>query len=305
MADVDGELADVTAEGFGAAVLAQTGIRVAFRSGVDGYNRIATTTSVFSEGSDILLGQPRYDAIPLFTSPNYYGDAMPLGIIGGRTFILDIIVTLNDEVQDITNASFTAQIKANRKATTVLGDFDYEVLDGPTGSLRLTLSPDETHWMASQITQGVWDLEITTNSGDSFTVIPESRVTVRQGVSHLSDEYLYGDNRVNPVRANYAMFTGDTWTRTLTFRTASNGVINKSDCTYEMQLRRLKDDVSPAFSATFDTSSAATGVIKVRLETAGAEQGRYYYDIQETDSDGVISTLRYGVFKFSKDVTHG
>lgn len=253
-----------------------------------------------------MIGQPYFDGIPSFLpTPSF--SAMPLSITGGRTFLIDLIVKVDGDIEDITDASFTAQVRKDRSSTNVLAEFDYEILDGPAGSLRLSLSPDETYWVANNMTTGVWDLEIIRNNGDIFTVIPESPVNVRQGVSHFVDEYSfdYGTERITPVKKNFAMFIGDTWTRTLVFKTKQKNPLDKTGCTYRMQLRRSINDPLPALEATFDLTDLVNGKVKISLNTDDALPGRYQFDIEETNADDQVTTIMYGTFKFSKDVTRG
>jgi hypothetical protein len=221
--------------------------------------------------------------------------------------LVDLIIKIEGQVEDITDAAFTAQVRKSRSSTEILADFDYEILDGPAGSLRLSLSPDETYWMANAMSVGVWDLEIIRNNGDVFTVIPESPVNVRQGVSHFIDEYSfdYGTERITPMKKNFAMFIGDTWTRTLVFRTKQHDPLDKTGCTYRMQLRRSINDELFAFEATFDLTDIASGKVKAVLNTEDALLGRYHYDIEETNANDEVTTVMYGTFKFSKDVSRG
>lgn len=302
---MDASSAPVEVDGYGAAVVAPNGARYVFRTGKDGYSRIATSTSAFAEGSDLMLGQSSFGSIPAFLPTLGYTAPMPLSITGGRTFVVDIVVKIDGEIMDITDCAFSAQIRPDRDSTNLLADFDYEILDAENGSVRFSLTPDETYWLASNMHTGVWDVEIVTADGEVLTVIPESTVSARQGISRYAEEMLfdYGKDRVKPLKKNYMYFIGDTWIRDLVFKGANGVALDKTGCTYTMHLRRSKSDLTPAMTASFDLTQAASGVIVGTLDTSSAELGRYFFDIEEVDENDNVSTIVYGTFKFVQDVT--
>lgn len=299
--------ASADVQGFGAALVIPSGFRYVSRSGKDGYSRIAVATPVLAEGSDPMLSQFSFGSITSFLPTTPLVMPMPLSIVGGRTLTIDIIVRINGAVMDITDCSFSAQIRQSRDNTNLMGEFNYEILDAENGSVRLSLSPDETQWLASNMSSGVWDMIVITSGGDVLPVIPESPVNARQGVSRYTDEILfdYGKDRVKPIKKNYLYFVGDTWVRTLVFRTANGIAINKTGCSYQMQLRRQKDSPTVDMYATFDMSQDDKGIIIGTMNTSAALPGRYYFDIEETDENNNVSTIVYGTFNFIQDVTRG
>ena len=180
--DVDAvEIAESFTDAFGAAVVVAEGVKPAFRVWMDGHNRIATSTVLWAEGGDGLPGQPTYDVIPTFAPPVVTLE-QPLTITGGRSFIYELVVTLESEVVDVTGAHFVAQIRPSRSAVLAL-QFTCETINATGGEVRLSLTPVQTQWLATQLTSGVWDMEIHTVDGYEWTVVPESKVTVTMGVS--------------------------------------------------------------------------------------------------------------------------
>jgi hypothetical protein len=182
--DADAELASAAGTAVGAAVVAKAGIKVSSRGGLGGYNRISGSTVQWVEVGDTLPGQPIYDvAVPFFPSPTSKTD---ITIFGGRSF--SHVVTVDIEgVTDITQAVFAAQVRANNPFGHMLATMDYQIT-GPL-TVEFLLNPQQTQSAtAAGIRHGVWDAEMHLN-GVEVTIVPQSKVTLVQGVSQADDAY--------------------------------------------------------------------------------------------------------------------
>jgi hypothetical protein len=168
------------------SILVREGYRVGTRSGMGGFPRITTTTVQWIEVGDPMPGQPIYDTAVPFTPLNT-SQQTAITITGGRTYTHDVTVSLAGGPTNITGATFLSQIRTSRNGVGI-AQFQWEIIDAPNGKVRLWLSPIQTRAAAQASEIGVWDLEMRIG-GREYTVIPESPVTLRLGVSQ--GDYLY------------------------------------------------------------------------------------------------------------------
>lgn len=182
MADAGIALAEGSA--VGGAIVAKDGVKVTSRTGMGGYTRITASAVQWTEVGDTLPGQPIYDTVvPFFRSPTSLTD---ITIVGGRSFWVDATVDVAG-VTDVAGAVFNAQVRSPSPSGTLLAQMTYEVT-GPL-TVRFRLSPYQTQMAtAVTLTRGVWDAEMRLN-GVEYTVVPESKVTLIQGVSQGDGSY--------------------------------------------------------------------------------------------------------------------
>ncbi len=181
----DAEVATGTGQAFGAALVINQGQKTIFRTGMGGYACITGTTQVMGEEGEWMPGMPRYDTMISFFPPQISSDddaTKPIKIVGGRSFIKDVFVRTAGVAMDITNDSFIAQIRRHRYSRHAMMSMTTEVIDGLTGHVRLTLTPEQTGWLVLWMVHGVWDLEML-RGGNEYTIIPESTVHVTPGIS--------------------------------------------------------------------------------------------------------------------------
>lgn len=178
------EVALSTGHAYGAATVIDEGQQTTARITMGGYARISNTTQMLAEEGEWMPSAIRYDTMIPFLPPLVpVLTTESILIRGGRDFILDL--TVYDDaglVQDITGAIFIAQVKRRRYSKYAVVQMSYEILDGPTGKLRLRLTPDQTSFLVRCTLRGVWDLEMQLNGIES-TVIAESQVRVLPGIS--------------------------------------------------------------------------------------------------------------------------
>lgn len=181
---MDTEVAISTGHAYGAALVIDEGQQTLTRTLMGGYARINNTTPMFAEEGESMPSAIRYDTMISFLPPAPpVMTTQPILVRGGRDFILDLIVYDDlGAVQDITGAIFIAQIKRRRYSKYAVAQMTYEIIDGPTGRLRLRLTPDQTSLLVRCTFRGVWDLEMQLNGIES-TVIAESFVRVLPGIS--------------------------------------------------------------------------------------------------------------------------
>lgn len=179
---MDAASATASAVAIGAAVVAKDGYKVTGRAGWGGYTRIQNSTIQWTEVGAPLPGQPIYDTpVPFYVSPSSLTD---ITIIGGRTFDVTMTVTA---VQSLLGGEVVSQVRADNQYGTALATMHAEVVDAT--HVRFWLSPYETQVATSfGIIRGVWDAEMRLN-GAEVTIIPQSRVTLQQGVTQLDGSY--------------------------------------------------------------------------------------------------------------------
>lgn len=174
--------ATASAVAIGAAIVAKDGVKVTGRSGWGGYTRITGSTVQWTEVGDTLPGQPIYDtAVPFFASPSSLTD---ITIVGGRTFDVTMAITA---VPSVMGGTIQAQVRADTPYGQVLATMHAETVDAT--HVRFWLSPYETqHATAYGFTRAVWDAEVRLN-GTEVTIVPQSVVTLIQGVTQLDGAY--------------------------------------------------------------------------------------------------------------------
>lgn len=177
--NVAASVAQATASSIDAATVLNNGIRVATRAGTGQYNRIHNSSVQWLEEGDTLANQPIYNiAVPFFPASS---GGTPITITGGRTYTHVLEISLNGDPVDITTARFIAQIRRSAGGE-ILASFTPNITDGPAGEVVLNLTAYETQVAAAAAYKGVWDVEMHIN-GLEVTVVPESPVTLRLGVS--------------------------------------------------------------------------------------------------------------------------
>jgi hypothetical protein len=179
---MDTTSATASAVAIGAAVVAKDGYKVTGRTGWGGYTRIQSSTVQWTEVGDTLPGQPVYDTpVPFYVSPS---SLTAITIVGGRTF--DVIMTITS-VPSLVGGEIVAQVRSDNQYGMLLATMHAEIMDAT--HVRFWLSPYETQVATSYgTTRGVWDAEIRQN-GTEITIIPQSRVTLQQGVTQLDGSY--------------------------------------------------------------------------------------------------------------------
>lgn len=179
---MDATHATASAVAIGAAVVAKDGYKVTGRTGWGGYTRIQSSTIQWTEVGDTLPGQPIYDTpVPFYVSPVSLTD---ITIVGGRTFDVTMTITA---VPSLIGGEIVAQVRADNQYGMVLASMHAETVDAT--HVRFWLSPYETQVATSYgNTRGVWDAEIRLN-GAEVTIIPQSRVSLQQGVTQLDGSY--------------------------------------------------------------------------------------------------------------------
>jgi hypothetical protein len=179
---VDTTTATASAVAIGASIVAKDGVKVTGRSGWGGYTRITGSTVQWTEVGDTLPGQPIYDtAVPFFVSPTSLTD---ITIVGGRTFDVTMEITA---VPSLTGGTIVAQVRADAPYGMLLATMHAETVDAT--HVRFWLSPYETQYATGHgFYKGVWDAEIRLN-GAEVTIVPQSKVTLVQGVTQLDGFY--------------------------------------------------------------------------------------------------------------------
>ena len=179
---MDPTTATASAVAIGAAIVAKDGVKVTGRSGWGGYTRITGSTVQWTEVGDTLPGQPIYDtAVPFFVSPSSLTD---ITIVGGRTFDVTLAITA---VPSVVGGTILSQVRADTPYGQVLATMHAETVDAT--HVRFWLSPYETQYATSfGNLKAVWDAEVRLN-GTEVTIVPQSNVTLIQGVTQLDGAY--------------------------------------------------------------------------------------------------------------------
>jgi len=79
-------------------------------------------------------------------------------------------------------------------------------------------------------------------------------------------------------------------------------------CSAVLTVNRVKNPTSTAtqlFQVNATVTAPTTGVAQFFLTSLEADQvpGKYYYDVQLTDADGLVSTIEKGVYRFVQDIS--
>lgn len=109
---------------------------------------------------------------------------------------------------------------------------------------------------------------------------------------------------MRPAIRNIAVTRGDTYQHLVAFTDADGAPVDLTGYTYAAQLRANPE--SPDILATMDTSAGATGEVWLTIDpdvTALLVPGRRAWDLQETDPDGIVTTLLAGAADVVADVT--
>ena len=84
-------------------------------------------------------------------------------------------------------------------------------------------------------------------------------------------------------------------------------VVDLSECTFKMTVNSDREplDISTQLYQIVGVSdSPATGVVNFSPTVEQADLvGKYYFDIQMIDADGVIRTLTKGMYTYTQDIT--
>tara|TARA_S200002703_G_scaffold55446_1_gene48046 strand:+ start:650 stop:1012 length:363 start_codon:yes stop_codon:yes gene_type:complete len=102
---------------------------------------------------------------------------------------------------------------------------------------------------------------------------------------------------------------GDDWAIQLTIKDENDAVIDITNNVYWMTLKNAQGDADPGVIQTNITATgadAAAGIVTISfldVNTRLVEPGRYYYDVQEVDTDNNVYTLLLGKVKVLQDVT--
>lgn len=100
---------------------------------------------------------------------------------------------------------------------------------------------------------------------------------------------------------------GDTFIRNMTFADASGTPIDLTGSVIKFTVKKSYDDTEASVSSTAIVSEPTTGQARI-VVAASTMRGltsvdAYYYDIQWTDSTGVVKTVLKGKFLNTFDVT--
>lgn len=109
---------------------------------------------------------------------------------------------------------------------------------------------------------------------------------------------------MRPAVRNIAVTRGDTYQHLVTFTDAAGTPIDVSANAYAAQLRANAE--SPAVLAEMATAAGATGEVWLTIDpavTAALAPGRRAWDLQETDGDGIVTTIMAGWADVVADVT--
>jgi hypothetical protein len=107
-----------------------------------------------------------------------------------------------------------------------------------------------------------------------------------------------------PARSDLALYQGDTWMLRVDFEDADASPLDVSACSFRVQIRQTTASAVLAAPAV-DVSDAATGTVRFSLtdvETA-ALSDRAVWDLEQTDGDGIVTTLVYGQVRTGREVT--
>jgi len=108
------------------------------------------------------------------------------------------------------------------------------------------------------------------------------------------------------TKVNLLVDQGADFTTTITLNQDNGQPLNLANYTGAAQLRKHYTS-STATDFTVELANT-TGVVALSLganTTAGLTAGRYVYDVEITDSDGVVSRIVEGIVTVSPNVTRG
>ena len=84
---------------------------------------------------------------------------------------------------------------------------------------------------------------------------------------------------------------GDTFVRDLAFVDANNTPINLTGGSIIFTVKKCKDDTVNVVQQSAVITNATGGLAKITINPLNIDLGEYFYDIQFTDSTGVITTV--------------
>lgn len=90
--------------------------------------------------------------------------ALDLELYQGDT-LSETVIILDDDgvVEDVTDLTFTAQIRRTAEATAILATFACSIVDGPSGTVNIRLEASQTLALPVPADHWVWDLQSATD----------------------------------------------------------------------------------------------------------------------------------------------
>ena len=109
-----------------------------------------------------------------------------------------------------------------------------------------------------------------------------------------------------PAEHDLVVYSGDTFTRTLTFTDSNGDAIDLSGQTVAMKIRASTDGAELAdWASSWDTTNAATGVLVLTAAATLTDDlagGVYVYDLELTNGS-TVTTYMVGALTIVQDVT--
>jgi hypothetical protein len=117
-----------------------------------------------------------------------------------------------------------------------------------------------------------------------------------------------------PTKKQLNICQGSTLSLSLTFRDSAGALLNLTGYTFRGQIRSPALSTTISASFTFDTSSAASGVIGVSLtdtqtmsltagESINSTESKYQYDMEYVQPGGSVTRFLEGVCIVNRNVT--
>lgn len=143
-------------------------------------------------------GQPIYDTVvPFFSASSTR--LTDLAVVGGRTLTFDYVVPVDYALPSLVGCAVSAQIR-DTPTGTLLAQFHCEVTGATT--VTFSLNPKQTQdACASGLTRAYWDAEVLVD-GVEYGLVPLSRVTLQQGVTHINGSYPEDSARADAFALN-------------------------------------------------------------------------------------------------------
>lgn len=104
---------------------------------------------------------------------------------------------------------------------------------------------------------------------------------------------------------NFTLEQGATFNRQMTIK-ENNSALNLTGYTGAMQLRSSYDASTVALSITVSITNASQGILNISAtssSTAALTEGIYVYDLELTNSSGIVTRLLQGQVTVSPEVT--
>lgn len=96
---------------------------------------------------------------------------------------------------------------------------------------------------------------------------------------------------------------GDTFVRDLAFTDSNGTAINLTGSSIVFTVKAKKEDTVAVISQTAVITNASGGLAKITINPLDIALGEYYYDIQFTDSTGVITTVVRDMLTITYQIT--